>query len=442
MKRIIALILSLVTIVCFIPLVETHGDDGNDKIYISKTGDLWNDYINMMNIVFSGGTISGLYYHKLYAEYNSSVGGFVVVEKVASHCSYTKKVGQNAIGLCFSYNPEYESGNTFGKKNFKIWSKIRVGDVLIPNGLDFTNKTIITEGNLSEGTFSTKSYFTVKYLKRNTEPTAYAGKTIVALGDSTTCNGGWTEKISDMLGCNVINAGVSANRTKEALNRFDRDVLPFSPDIVLIMFGINDCVQYYYSDKTVEIFKDELHQLHSRCKTIGAIPIFITPNNINTESLNYDRYKNYGGLSECYPKFIEAIKEVAYETDSHYIDIYANFVYDDLLCDSVHPNSKGYNIFISTISNYMINYADVICAKFMAGFVPSGEGELYISDGCIYINLCKVKDLKKYFCNEIVVYSDNNNKLKDDDFLIENCRVCWIDENQSERDFISINLIE
>jgi hypothetical protein len=57
--------------------------ESEDRIYISKTGDLWNDYTNMMNIIFPGEKVSGLYYHKLYAEYDSSVGGFVIQDKVA-----------------------------------------------------------------------------------------------------------------------------------------------------------------------------------------------------------------------------------------------------------------------------------------------------------------------------------------------------------------------
>ena len=58
MKKIIVLALTFIIAVSFMPVLETHCDNGDDKIYISKTGDLWNDYVNMMNIVFPGGTVS------------------------------------------------------------------------------------------------------------------------------------------------------------------------------------------------------------------------------------------------------------------------------------------------------------------------------------------------------------------------------------------------
>ena len=257
------IIFLLLTLFLSLPVFSALAENENtyaeqDRIYISKTGELWDNYVNMMNIVFQGGKVNGLYYHKLYAEYDSEKGGFVIKNKVPSHVSYSKEVGSSSFGLCFSYNPEYEQGNSFGRQNYSVWSKLRVGDVLYPHGIDFTKKTIQTEGSLKEENLKTDAYFTVSYETRKDEPTSYSNKTIVAFGDSVTCNGGWTETVSDMIGCEVINAGVSADRVTEGLKRLDKDVLKYSPDIVLVMFGINDCVQYYYSEKTVINFKNEL----------------------------------------------------------------------------------------------------------------------------------------------------------------------------------------
>lgn len=39
----------------------------------------------------------------------------------------------------------------------------------------------------------------------------------------------------------AVNAGVSGNTTEDLMNRLERDVLRFSPDLVTIMIGINDC---------------------------------------------------------------------------------------------------------------------------------------------------------------------------------------------------------
>jgi len=414
--------------------------EGEQRLYISKTGEMWNDYVNMMNIVFPGGKISGLYYHKLYAEYDPDVGGFVIIDKVPSHVSYTKEVGLASFGLCFSYNPEYKEGNEFGKNNFKVWDKLRVGDVLYPHGMDFTEKTIISTGKLSDGTLKTNAYFSVTFSERENEPTAFTGKKIVAVGDSVTCNGGWTEKVGDMIGCEIINSGVSANRATEVLLRFDEDVKAYSPDIVLITLGINDCVQYYYSEKTVYTFKNELLELYKKCNEIGARVVYITPNNIKTENLNYDRYKEYGGLSKCFPKFIEMIKTVSKETDSYFIDIYSFF--DDtekMLCDSVHPNKEGYDVFISVISEHLISYADRICGESLEGFASTGEGNFEIKGNDIYVNPCTVSEIKTYFCNEIEVFKSGK-ALSDSDYVTDGCIIYWLDRKGIRKDNLLVNI--
>lgn len=442
MKKIILslfVVLFVVVNFVFIP-VEANSAEGEDRIYISKTGDMWDDYVNMMNIVFPGGKISGLYYHKLYAEYDSSVGGFVIVDKAASHISYSKPVGSSSFGLCFSYNPEYKEGKEFGKENYRIWSKLRVGDVLFPHGIDFTAKTIKTEGKLSNGTLVTDAYFTVSFAEQKSEPTAYSEKIVVALGDSVTCNGGWTEAVGDLLGCEIINSGVSADRATEALARFDSDVKAYSPDIVLVMLGINDCVQYYYSDTTAITFKNELIEIYGKCREIGAETIYITPNNVKTESLNFDRYKDYGGLAECFPKFINAIKEAAEETNSYCIDIYSLFSdTESLLCDSVHPNKEGYSIIISKISDFLISYADRICAEAVEGFVLTGEGNIGIEDGSIVLNECLAGEIRKYFCNEVRIYKQGG-EISDDEFIDEECVVYWVDSRGIKRDFLEVRI--
>lgn len=442
MKKTALFMIVIVLINVFSPSLTGNCDELTEKLYISKTGEMWDNYINMMNIVFTGGKISGLYYHKLYAEYESSVGGFVVKEKAASHISYTKEVGNNSFGLCFSYNPEYKEGNEFGKVNYSVWSKIRVGDILHPHGIDFTSKTIRTEGTLKEGNLKTEAYFTVTYTKKKVEPTAYSGKTIVALGDSVTCNGGWTEKLSDLIGCRVINSGVSADRATEALLRFERDVESYSPNIVLVMLGINDCVQYHYSNKTVENFKNELRQLYSKCKNIGAKVIFVSPNNIKTEKLNFERYKNYGGLSKCYPLFIRAVEEVAAETNSYYVNVYQKFENtDELLCDSVHPNSKGYEIIWSAISDFLISYGDRICAEEISGYVSTGVYNFKANDFEMYLPLCTVNYLKTFFCVEIKVYNEER-EIDDMEYIKEGYTICWLDKNSTPREKLKIILRE
>jgi lysophospholipase L1-like esterase len=77
--------------------------------------------------------------------------------------------------------------------------------------------------------------------------------TIVALGDSTTAVDDWSgqdvavypELLPEALAAfgvraRVVNAGIGGTTTRDALERLDRDVGTYSPDLVVIQFGIND----------------------------------------------------------------------------------------------------------------------------------------------------------------------------------------------------------
>ena len=73
-----------------------------------------------------------------------------------------------------------------------------------------------------------------------------AGQKIICFGDSLTYGTGASEgndypsQLSKMLARPVINAGRPGDTTASALQRLEKDVLSYSPDIVLITLGGND----------------------------------------------------------------------------------------------------------------------------------------------------------------------------------------------------------
>jgi len=78
-------------------------------------------------------------------------------------------------------------------------------------------------------------------------PAAARDQVWVAFGDSITWDtshtpeeGSWLDMVAAATGNKVINAGYPGNSTEQALYRVEQDVLPLKPDLVLVMFGIND----------------------------------------------------------------------------------------------------------------------------------------------------------------------------------------------------------
>ena len=78
---------------------------------------------------------------------------------------------------------------------------------------------------------------------------------------------------------NVINAGISGDTSWGGLNRLDRDVLSYRPDLTVVCFGLNDsgC-----GKEKLETYKESLREIFTRVRQAGSALIFLSPNMIGT----------------------------------------------------------------------------------------------------------------------------------------------------------------
>ena len=143
--------------------------------------------------------------------------------------------------------------------------------------------------------------------------------------------------------CHVINSGISGNNTIRALERFDRDVAAFAPDIVIITFAGNDC----NPAKLVSIpdFSANLTKIVANVRALNAIPVLQT-----YYKINYADDKT--GRAESFDCYMDAIRDVAIKHDVFLVDQYKYFdalphdtlIYKMLL-NPLHVNESG-NIFM------------------------------------------------------------------------------------------------
>jgi len=177
------------------------------------------------------------------------------------------------------------------------------------------------------------------------------GGRIVCLGDSVTgvyYHTGGKRAYTDMFGMalqksapqatfNMINAGISGNTTINGLDRLDRDVLQRKPDLVTVMFGLNDMTRV-----PADQYRANLVTIVQRCEAAGAKVMLCTPNNvIDTGSrpiVKLDQYcaivrevgKTLGiPVADCY-----AGMEVLRKRDADRWRL--------LLSDEIHPNLDGH----------------------------------------------------------------------------------------------------
>jgi lysophospholipase L1-like esterase len=112
--------------------------------------------------------------------------------------------------------------------------------------------------------------------------------TIVALGDSNTCNHiftagakQWPELFAtelqtqcDSQQVTLINRGICGDTAQQGLSRLQRDVLRFDPDLVIVTFGTNDA-----NKEVVDTYLPSLRSIVRQCTDRGSVVLLktITP---------------------------------------------------------------------------------------------------------------------------------------------------------------------
>lgn len=102
-----------------------------------------------------------------------------------------------------------------------------------------------------------------------------------------------------------LNAGVSNHTTAELLARYDRDITPFKPDLLIFLSGQNDA----NPDRNIsrEQFRANLIELRERTEALGGDMLFQTYFDCDRERFA----EKYPGWSENYEDYAQIIREVA-----------------------------------------------------------------------------------------------------------------------------------
>jgi lysophospholipase L1-like esterase len=200
---------------------------------------------------------------------------------------------------------------------------------------------------------------TDKLAKRNADPFGAAPATIVCLGDSVThgcfdcrldrhgrvdtdfiASLSYARKLEDQIyklypvaAANVINAGISGDSAAGALKRFDRDVACYSPDLVVVNLGLNDCMDQDEAG-ALERYASSMKGLFQKTAEIGAECILLTPNmmckyvdsslkeEILREIALAASQRQNGGVLD---RFVDAAREVARSMGVPIADAYASW---------------------------------------------------------------------------------------------------------------------
>lgn len=187
-------------------------------------------------------------------------------------------------------------------------------------------------------------------------------KRLVLFGDSITYGYGVYEKnniaslIRRKYEYEVINSGVNGDTTREALERLEKDVLSYSPDLLTILFGSNDSSMSEYAYRTPYEFDVNLRKIVETVKE--RVPkcriILITPPPVD------DTVFMPSTLNIRLIPYIEAIRKIAADTGCVLCDlnIYLTMKFGTnfekfLQEDGCHLTGEGYKLFFECLSSVL-----------------------------------------------------------------------------------------
>ena len=119
----------------------------------------------------------------------------------------------------------------------------------------------------------------------------------------------------------VFNRGMSGNTTAQALDRFESDVMPLLPGMLLAQFGFNDAYVPEWSvlpRLSVGEFCRNLHEFHRVTCARGGGCLFIVNHDTAQE---LDRQGNGKDFSENLAPYLEAVRHVALTVGALTIDL-------------------------------------------------------------------------------------------------------------------------
>ena len=193
---------------------------------------------------------------------------------------------------------------------------------------------------------------------------------IAALGDSITHGGGaistppchtlynW-ETYANML---VKNIGFSGDTAAAMADRFEADVLPFKPRLLIVMGGVND----FRSGTPAAVTIRALGQIADKCRAYGITPLFVTATPINprrmAESFGIEAaaahwQKNQRQINEWILSQPYAIDVTSALTDAH------GDLRGDYTADGLHPDDKAKRHIGETIGRYVLSHFPELAEK-------------------------------------------------------------------------------
>lgn len=167
------------------------------------------------------------------------------------------------------------------------------------------------------------------------------GKNIICFGDSITFGYGvnpgedYPSVLSKISGKQIINAGVDADTTVEALKRLNSDVLDKEPFLVIIEFSGNDFLKKIPIEITEKNIKKMIDKIQARDSMVALVDT---------------------SAGFFLPEYRRILRKIAKEKGAIFVpEVLSSIITNpNMKSDFLHPNAEGYKLIAERI-NHAIN---------------------------------------------------------------------------------------
>ncbi len=219
-------------------------------------------------------------------------------------------------------------------------------------------------------------FYLVFFCVQNTLLFAVEPVTIVTFGDSVTAERGSATVYSALLAdelsfdgkdVKIINAGIGGHTTKNGAARLKKDVLDAKPDVVVVMFGINDAAVDVWrkvpADKarvSLADYRKNITEMIQLLKKQGVRVVLMTSNPIHWADKTRELYgkppyqpDDVDGFNVILRDYVATVREIAKKESVELVDVFAAFEAHDadpkhkagsLTPDGMHPGNPGHRI--------------------------------------------------------------------------------------------------
>lgn len=173
----------------------------------------------------------------------------------------------------------------------------------------------------------------------------------------------------------IINAGISGDSAPGGLDRLERDVLVYNPDLVIVSYGLNDMCG---GAEKLETYKTALSEIFDKIIKFGAEIIFMTPNLTCTQvscHIKYEELREFSKMlvelnnNKTADKYMDAAKDVCRCRDVPVCDCYEKWKLlakngvetTELLANYLnHPNRDMDWLFAASLIDVMMRETDMM----------------------------------------------------------------------------------